>query len=157
MRYFLIFISNTKSKTLLMYLKPLVIQAFQCCRSHPDRNKTNNQFYPPQVNWDQIERYNTLSYSESGCRTLWRNSWAARLKRVISGMSQYGTPSATFSSVARSFSPKKGQCPVRLHKFNHMLQKTSTALWWWMKSHLLNVPKNNSRISDVIDWMKKTF
>lgn len=109
-------------ETLFMYLKPLVIQAFQRWWSQPDGNKTDNHFHPPQISWDQTGTYNTHSYSESGCKTLWRKSWARLLKPVISGMSQYTSPSATFSSVARSFSPKKGQCPVRLHKQNRTSQ-----------------------------------
>lgn len=43
---------------LLMYLKPLVIQAFRCWRSHPDGNKTSDHYYPPQVSWDKTETFN---------------------------------------------------------------------------------------------------
>lgn len=54
------------------------------------------------------------AYSGSGCRTQCRKSCASTLLLVISGVSQYSMPSATFISVARSFSPKKGQWHVKL-------------------------------------------
>lgn len=67
----------------------------------------------------------TLRYSGSGCRTRRRKSWASGLRHVTSGVSQLRVPSPTFSSVARSDSPAKGQRHVRLSTTCHKTHKTT--------------------------------
>lgn len=84
----------------------------------------------------RLKTHKTTSYSGSGSKMQCRKCCALSLLLVISGISQYRTPSATFIRVVRSFSPKNGQCPVRLSKqqqtnavtalqVNHLHQMTS--------------------------------